>query len=89
MIFTAKAFQKSQCYDKKCTKLHVKLHKAVVCKHWLRGLCKKNERCEILHEYNIKKMPECWFFFQNPENVQMQSAIFLHVDPNSEYKECL
>jgi hypothetical protein len=32
---------------------------SVVCKHWLKGLCKKGDACEFLHEYNIRKMPEC------------------------------
>ncbi|KEZ42221.1 hypothetical protein SAPIO_CDS6070 [Scedosporium apiospermum] len=32
---------------------------SLVCKHWLRGLCKKGEQCEFLHEYNLRKMPEC------------------------------
>ena len=30
--------------------------------HWLRDLCKKGDQCEFLHEYNLKKMPECHFF---------------------------
>jgi cleavage and polyadenylation specificity factor subunit 4 len=25
----------------------------LVCKHWLRSLCKKGEGCEFLHEYNL------------------------------------
>lgn len=33
-----------------------------VCKHWLRGLCKKGDSCEFLHEYNLRRMPECWWF---------------------------
>jgi hypothetical protein len=33
-----------------------------VCKHWLRGLCKKGDACEFLHEYNLRRMPECWWF---------------------------
>jgi hypothetical protein len=37
----------------------------LVCKHWLRGLCKKGESCEFLHEYNLRKMPECNFFVRN------------------------
>lgn len=37
----------------------------LVCKHWLRGLCKKGESCEFLHEYNLRKMPECNFFAKN------------------------
>ena len=64
-----------------------KADKSVVCKHWLRGLCKKGEDCEFLHEYNLKKMPECWFFTKygecsNPE------CMYLHIDPNSKVKEC-
>ena len=34
----------------------------VVCKHWLRGLCKKGDGCEFLHEYDMTKMPECYFY---------------------------
>lgn len=26
---------------------------SLVCKHWLRGLCKKGDACEFLHEYNL------------------------------------
>ncbi len=32
---------------------------STICKHWLRGLCKKGESCEFLHEYNVRRMPEC------------------------------
>lgn len=35
---------------------------ATVCKHWLRGLCKKGDQCEFLHEYNLRRMPECWWY---------------------------
>ena len=34
----------------------------MVCKHWLRGLCKKGDQCEFLHEYDMTKMPECYFY---------------------------
>ena len=37
----------------------------LVCKHWLRGLCKKGDTCEFLHEFNLRKMPECNFFVRN------------------------
>jgi hypothetical protein len=33
-----------------------------ICKHWLRGLCKKGDNCEFLHEYDLSKMPECYFY---------------------------
>lgn len=64
-----------------------KAEKSVVCKHWLRGLCKKNDNCEFLHEYNLKKMPECWFFSEygecsNPE------CLYLHIDPSSKIRTC-
>ena len=35
-----------------------KMENAIVCKHWLRGLCKKGEDCEFLHVYALDKMPE-------------------------------
>ena len=37
---------------------HVRGDKTIVCKHWLRGLCKKGDGCEFLHEYDMSKMPE-------------------------------
>ena len=60
---------------------------SVVCKHWLRGLCKKGDDCEFLHEYDMAKMPECYFFskFGRCENRDCQ---YLHIDPNSKVKEC-
>ena len=45
-----------------CPFRHVKGDRTVVCKHWLRGLCKKGDDCEFLHEYDMSKMPECFFF---------------------------
>ncbi|KAK4690487.1 cleavage and polyadenylation specificity factor subunit 4, partial [Phenoliferia sp. Uapishka_3] len=33
-------------------------HARTVCKHWLRGLCKKGNSCEFMHEYNMRKMAE-------------------------------
>ena len=45
-----------------CPFRHVKGDQTVVCKHWLRGLCKKGDDCEFLHEYDMSKMPECYFF---------------------------
>lgn len=45
-----------------CPHRHSKGDKAVVCKHWLRALCKKDDHCEFLHEFRMDKMPECHFF---------------------------
>lgn len=45
-----------------CPLRHIIKDKQVVCKHWLRGLCKKGDQCEFLHEYDLSRMPECFFF---------------------------
>jgi len=70
-----------------CPFRHTRVEKAVVCKHWLRGLCKKGDLCEFLHEYDLSKMPECWFFSKfgecsNPE------CMYLHIRPEDKQKEC-
>lgn len=59
-----KYFLKGTCQrGKNCPFKHSKMgEKAIVCKHWLRGLCKKGDLCEFLHEYDLSKMPECYFF---------------------------
>ncbi|EJW01267.1 hypothetical protein EDEG_00528 [Edhazardia aedis USNM 41457] len=79
-------YQQNRCYNKSCPLIHIKLDKAVVCKHWLRGLCKKGRECEFLHEYDLKRMPECWFFSKYGECANNE-CYFLHVDPNKA-KEC-
>ncbi|TPX35218.1 hypothetical protein SmJEL517_g02320 [Synchytrium microbalum] len=61
--------------------------KSVVCKHWLRGLCKKGDLCEFLHEFNLKKMPECWFFQRLGECTNPECQ-YLHIDPATKMKEC-
>ncbi|NXX98907.1 CPSF4 factor, partial [Centropus bengalensis] len=53
--------------------------KTVVCKHWLRGLCKKGEECNFLHEYNVTKMPKCYFYSRFGE-CNNKGCPFLHVD---------
>uniref|UniRef100_A0A2K5D8T0 Cleavage and polyadenylation specificity factor subunit 4 n=1 Tax=Aotus nancymaae TaxID=37293 RepID=A0A2K5D8T0_AOTNA len=34
----------------------------VVCKHWLRGLCKQGDPCKFLHQCDLTRMPECCFY---------------------------
>eukprot|EP00794_Sanderia_malayensis_P009278 gene9278-10256_t len=70
-----------------CPFRHTIGEKAVVCKHWLRGLCKKGDECEFLHEYDMSKMPECYFFsrFGTCNN---KECPFLHIDPLSRRKDC-
>ena len=52
--------------------------RTVVCKHWLRGLCKKGEMCDYLHEYDEDKMPVCQFYFS--ETVGARPS---HVPPST------
>ncbi|RPA88119.1 hypothetical protein BJ508DRAFT_410007 [Ascobolus immersus RN42] len=60
----------------------------LVCKHWLRGLCKKSANCEFLHEYNLRKMPECNFFLRNNYCSNGEECLYLHIDPESRLPPC-
>jgi len=83
-----KFFLKGACVKgMSCPFKHSKGDRAVVCKHWLRGLCKKGDACEFLHEYDLSKMPECYFFSKfgecsNPE------CLYLHINAEDKIKEC-
>ncbi|GAM18774.1 hypothetical protein SAMD00019534_019490 [Acytostelium subglobosum LB1] len=70
-----------------CPYKHSKTEHAVVCKHWLRGLCKKGELCEFLHEYDLAKMPECYFFSKFGE-CSNQECMYLHLNPEEKVVEC-
>ncbi|KAG5858871.1 hypothetical protein KMI_10g15700 [Encephalitozoon hellem] len=80
-------YQTNSCKDPNCSKQHVKLSTAVVCKHWLRGLCKKGIKCEFMHEYDLSRMPECYFFSSYGECMNPECN-YIHIDPNSSSKEC-
>ncbi|KAI9175608.1 RNA-binding component of cleavage and polyadenylation factor [Blastocladiella emersonii ATCC 22665] len=71
----------------RCPFRHPPPSRKVVCKHWLRGLCKKSDACEFLHEYNLRKMPECWFFAKYGECSNPECE-YRHVDPSSKVREC-
>jgi hypothetical protein len=61
--------------------------KSVICKHWLRGLCKKGDECEFLHEYDMSKMPECYFYSKYSQCGNKECE-FLHLDKESKIKDC-
>lgn len=63
-------------------------HAKTVCKHWLRGLCKKGDRCEFMHEYNLRKMPECWFFAKYGFCSNGDECMYLHVTEDMRIREC-
>jgi cleavage and polyadenylation specificity factor subunit 4 len=93
-----KAFQTGHCPNgTRCAERHVSDGKtsqptgglnSLVCKHWLRGLCKKGEGCEFLHEYNLRKMPECNFFMRNGYCSNGEECLYLHIDPLSRLPPC-
>jgi cleavage and polyadenylation specificity factor subunit 4 len=79
-------YQEGRCKGG-CNLKHIKLSTAIVCKHWLKGLCKKNENCTFLHEFNLKKMPEC-FFFNVYGTCNNSECFYRHIEPDSSIKEC-
>ncbi|PAA49701.1 hypothetical protein BOX15_Mlig010436g1, partial [Macrostomum lignano] len=70
-----------------CPFRHIKGDRTVVCKHWLRGLCKKGDDCEFLHEFDMSKMPECYFFTKFGQCLN-KDCPFQHIDPNSKVRQC-
>lgn len=64
-------------------------HAKTVCKHWLRGLCKKGRACEFLHEYELRAMPECWFFGKYGFCSNGDECMYLHVDERMRVLECM
>lgn len=64
-----------------CPFRHIRGDRTIVCKHWLRGLCKKGDQCEFLHEYDMTKMPECYFY--------SRFSKYSHNNPNYEKKRKL
>ncbi|XP_064323492.1 putative cleavage and polyadenylation specificity factor subunit 4-like protein [Phalacrocorax carbo] len=61
--------------------------KMVVCKHWLRGLCKKGDECDFLHEYDVTKMPECYFYSKFGE-CSNKDCPFLHIGATTSTMAC-
>ncbi|NXN87917.1 CPSF4 factor, partial [Bombycilla garrulus] len=52
--------------------------KPAVCKHWLRGLCKRGDSCDFLHDYDATRVPECYFYSKFGE-CSSKDCPFLHV----------
>ncbi|KAM6297485.1 putative cleavage and polyadenylation specificity factor subunit 4-like protein [Aegotheles albertisi] len=71
----------------RCPFRHVGGQRMVVCKHWLRGLCKKGDGCDFLHEYDVTKMPVCYFYSKFGE-CSNKDCPFLHVDATSSTMGC-
>lgn len=78
-----------------CTERHIAADKFVhshynnlVCKHWLRGLCKKGEHCEFVHEYNLRKMPECSQYSKQGWCSNGEECLYLHIGAKSKLPLC-
>ena len=59
----------------------------VVCKHWLRGLCKKGDNCDYLHKYDPDRMPDCWYF-SNFGECNTKDCTFKHARPEDKTSDC-
>lgn len=71
-----------------CLQRHSRGHKdEFVCKHWLRGLCKKAELCEFLHEYDLSKMPPCHFYITYGA-CSNEDCPFLHISARHDDEDC-
>ncbi|GCB62357.1 hypothetical protein scyTo_0004238 [Scyliorhinus torazame] len=73
--------------EQTCPFRHMCGDKTIVCKHWLRGLCKKGDQCEFLHEYDEAKMPRCYFYSKFGE-CNKQECPFLHIDSQIKIQDC-
>jgi cleavage and polyadenylation specificity factor subunit 4 len=62
--------------------------KDLVCKHWLRGLCKRGDQCEFLHEYNLRRMPECTNLVKLGYCPSGDECLYLHVRPEAKLPPC-
>ena len=51
----------------------------VVCKHWLKGLCQKDDKCEYLHQYDLSRMPVCSSITKG-KLCTSEDCVFKHID---------
>lgn len=63
------------------------VERRVVCKHALRNLCKKGDKCEFLHVYDLSKMPIC-HFFMNYNACNNPECLYLHTTPEEQLPPC-
>lgn len=63
-------------------------HGSLVCKHFLKGLCKKGFKCEYLHEYNLRRMPECSSFSRSGYCPNGEDCLYHHVRETARLPRC-
>jgi cleavage and polyadenylation specificity factor subunit 4 len=54
----------------------------------MRALCKKGEQCEFLHEYNLRRMPECHTFARHGTCPNGDDCMYQHLDNFSRRPHC-
>lgn len=59
-----------------------------MCKHWVRGICKKNEACDNAHVYNMARMQRCTFLRDTGSCNAGADCIFLHIMPVAAKRSC-
>jgi len=57
-----------------------------VCRHWIKNLCMKGDKCDYLHQLDPDKMPECMLWLRYGKCTD-PDCTFRHVE-NSERPEC-
>ncbi|KAJ9107820.1 hypothetical protein QFC19_002726 [Naganishia cerealis] len=57
-----------------------------ICKHFIRGLCIMGDKCEFLHEYNLRKFPECWWWSTYGFCTAGDECLYYH--PKVRQREC-
>lgn len=60
--------------------------RGTVCRHWLRNLCVKGDKCDYLHVFDPNKMPECMWWLKTGK-CNDPDCSFRHVKA-SERPEC-
>ncbi|EEY21076.1 mRNA 3'-end-processing protein YTH1 [Verticillium alfalfae VaMs.102] len=56
---------------------------SLVCKHWLRGLCKKGAHCEFLHGVQPSARCPSATFSRERLLLQREECFYVHIDPQS------
>mmetsp|Transcript_33258 Transcript_33258/g.52947 ORF Transcript_33258/g.52947 Transcript_33258/m.52947 type:complete len:585 (-) Transcript_33258:52-1806(-) len=59
---------------------------SLVCRHWVKNLCMKGDKCDYLHQYDPNRMPECFSWLKTGKCADPE-CVFRHVE-TSERPEC-
>lgn len=72
---------------KRCQWSHTKKERYIVCKHFLRGLCKLDTNCKFLHSLDQTRMPECYFYTKYGVCSNIECP-YRHLERTGKQKEC-